>query len=458
VAVQDKDRYYYQNHHQLHHQQLRREIKLINKVIVHGGGYVGLTGAIHLALAGYQVIIYDPDGHTVKTINEGKPRAGEYLDYIDADVKVLVKDNKLLATQDYESIKHEKIHLLAVPTEKGDEPYMGIVKDCILKLHTSIPHEGLIIIESTLKPGTVDELYLPRVHKKDIFLAVCPRLDWFGDKEKNVTTLPRIIGGVTEESRLAANELLTKICKDIRFAKSHREAEFAKAGQNALYFVQIMTAYQLAKLYQNDADMNEVLRLIGVHWRLPQLFLGPGTSGRCVAMGAKYLYGDNDFHFTDKTLLRCALDYDKRWRRIIADRVTHEFPFAAMTQKILVMGIAYRPDFSDFGYSAGLDIAKYLKEYGWDTYINDPIIPKETLDKLNVPTGIVHNDLDAIILATGHSAYSTLPETWHFMKKGLFILDCCGLWERYRTRFETYGLKYKRVGEKGWLENQWIGD
>lgn len=416
----------------------------MNKVIIHGGGYVGLTGAIHLALAGFQAIIYDPDQTTVDSINNGKPRAGEYLGYIDADVQILVKDNKLLATSDYESIEHEKIHLLAVPTEKGDKPCMDIVKECILKLHNSIPHDGLIIVESTLQPGTIDSLYLPRVHKKDIHLAVCPRLDWFGDKEKNVATLPRIIGGVNPESTNAAYDVLKNICKDIRLTR-HGIAEFAKAGQNALYFVQIMAAHQMAENFQNKEDMNEVLKLIGVHWRLPDLFLGPGTSGRCVSMGARYLIDAVDQGYD--SLMEIALRYDLKWRHMVGDRLTRSIK--GLNGKILVMGIAYRPDFSDFGYSAGLDISKYLLNYDWETYIHDPIIAPETLSKL----GAVHtldNSFDAVLLATGHTAYATLPEVVNF-KKGSFVLDASGLWERYRERFKTFGVRYCRIGEKNWL-------
>ena len=158
-------------------------------LVVHGAGYVGLTGGIHAALAGYKVIMYDPDKNVVDAINAGKPKANEYLGYIDAKVEVLVSGNMLVATNDYASVQSEKIHLLAVPTEKGDTPCMDIVKKCILNLHTTVPDGGLIIIESTLQPKTIDSLHLDRVYTGKIHLAVCPRLDWFGDKNKNVGNL-----------------------------------------------------------------------------------------------------------------------------------------------------------------------------------------------------------------------------------------------------------------------------
>jgi UDP-N-acetyl-D-glucosamine dehydrogenase len=419
-------------------------------IVVHGGGYVGLTGAIHAALSGYKVIIYDPDTNVVNAINNGKPRANEYLSYIDANVGVLVKSNMLHATNDYESIQSELYHLLAVPTESGDTPNMSIVKKCITNLHTTVPDSGLIIVESTLQPKTIDSLYIPRVYSNKIGLAVCPRLDWFGDKNKNVGNLPRIVGGVTPESTEKAAWVLGKFCTNTH-KTNHRVAEWAKCGQNALYFVQIMAAHEMAKTFHSDVNFNEALKFIGLHWRLPELFLGPGTSGRCVQMGAQYINNIDSKRYMP--ILEASLHQDFAWRKLIGDVLTKGVsPKCSIeSKKLLVMGIAYRANFSDFGYSAGLDIAKNLKEEDWNISINDPIIHHGILNKL-MPVSTLNDSFDGVLLATGHDAYSQLPDNMINFKKGCFVLDACGLWEKYRESFRENDVIYCRVGDQGWID------
>jgi UDP-N-acetyl-D-mannosaminuronic acid dehydrogenase len=414
------------------------------EIVISGGGYVGLVGAVHFALAGCNVTIYDPDPRTVNGINSGQPRAGEYLSYIDENVATLVKNKKLKATTAYDTINTKMVHLLAVPTEKGDTPDMSIVKSVITKLHESLPKGGTIIVESTVQPGTIDSLDLPRVLNNEIYLAVCPRLDWFADSTKNVTTLPRIVGGVTEHSTIMAANIVGIICKDVH-KTNHRVAEFAKAGQNHLYFVQIMAAYEMARAFQGDVDMNEALKFIGLHWRLPELFLGPGVSGRCIQMGTQYLVNASGDEYMD--IANEALEMNEEWRDIISTIARDK---CSKDGFVLVMGISYRPNFSDFGYSSGLCIANTVNKCKRNVEIHDAVVHNDVLAKtgLKVHTG---GQADVIVLATGHDAYKNIPCETTWWKKGQTVIDCCGLWEQHRKLFDIYGVNYIRVGEQGWM-------
>jgi UDP-N-acetyl-D-glucosamine dehydrogenase len=417
------------------------------EIVVHGGGYCGLTVAIHYALAGVKVTIYDPDSHTVDGINSGQPRAGEYLGYIDRDVRLLVSKGLISATTDFDAIKNKYVHLLDVPTEKLGEPFLEIVKNSIINLSNNVPNKSIIIVESTLQPGTIDEI-LPQITRtvgEDLFIAIAFRQDWFADKDKNVTTLPRYVGGVTTQCTKEAMEIASIICKDVRPTR-YREAELGKAGQNALYFVQIMGAYRFAYEY-NDADTNEVLKIISSHWRIPDLYLNFGTSGRCVAAGAKYLVAGAKNG--SMPLMEDAIDWDKKWRYIVADTVANKLHVG---DKTLVLGMAYRPNFTDMGYSAGLDVAKALKLRGMESYVHDSRIPINTLkNNTNLPISSVNNSFKAVLLATAHDEYLTLPENPELWSSGQIVLDSSGAWEKYKDNFEVFGVHYLRVGSANWL-------
>lgn len=420
------------------------------EIVIHGGGYVGLIGGVHMALAGINVTFYDPDPSVVDAINKGTPKANEYLGYIDDDFHLLVRNGKIKATTDFDSIKSKFVHLLAVPTEKGDEPLMDIVIDCLHKLHDSLPDKALVIVESTVQPGTIESLryHLPRYFNDNLFLAVCPRLDWFADSQKNVTNLPRIIGGTTPQSTIGAKNLLSKICNDIH-TTNHKVAEFAKAGQNHLYFVQIMAAHEMALNFEKDADMNEALKFIGLHWRLPELYLGAGVSGRCIQMGTQYIR-DATPHWSP--IAEASLKMDSTWRDEIAFRLVRDAPFGDQKTKIIVLGVAYRPNFSDFGHSAGLDIATILDLGSWDVSIHDPIVSIDNIKKsTKIQFRALDSTFDSILLATAHTAYLNLPQQMNLWREGQFVLDATGAWEKYRKLFDTYKVNYVRVGEEGWL-------
>jgi UDP-N-acetyl-D-glucosamine dehydrogenase len=414
---------------------------------------------MHYALAGCKVIIYDPDSNTVNSINSGVPRSGEYLGYINENIKKLVSVGGICATTDFNSIKDKLIHLLDVPTEKANAPYLAIVKDSIQTLESCIPSEGIIIVESTLQPGTLDSLYLPRVYNHEISLAVAFRMDWFADCEKNVTNLPRWVGGMNAVSTKKASEIVSIICEDVR-ETNYREAEAGKALQNALYFLQIEGAYQFAETYHKLIDVNEVLKIVGSHWRLPNLYLGAGTSGRCVSMGAKYIVegaksSNNDYGIT-LPLFEQALRYDYNWREKIGDFITKRFDFAQSEKvKILVMGIAYSPNFSDFGNSAGLQIAEYLHRAAWNVYIHDPIVSKYSLQKISKVPFFEGQDVDVILLTTAHDIYKTY-DILNYLRKdnNQLVVDCTGAWDQepYKENFKKNGINYIRVGEQGWLD------
>jgi len=173
--------------------------------------------------------------------------------------------------------------------------------------------------------------------------------------------------------------------------------------------------------------------------------------------GVEGLTGD---YLPYTNLFNQALRYDQKWREVMGDFITKRFTAYESTQvKILIMGIAYSPNFSDFGNSAGLQIAEYLHEHMWDVAIHDPIISDDTLMKATaVPAHfkedrIPFGQFDVIFLATAHDQYKYVPQDIDYIwRKGQIIIDATGEWERYRTMFKGSGATYIRVGEKGWRD------
>ncbi len=425
----------------------------MSDIAIHGLGYVGLTAAVHYARAGWSVLGYDPDPRTVDLINAGKPRAGEFLDYLDSDVFALVRSKRLRATTDFARVREYTTHAVAVPTEYKGHPYDEIIEQVLRRLLDDTPDNTLIMLESTLTPGFLDGfmrrhvIFDARVGNS-AFVAVCPRRDWFADPQKNLETLPRIVGGVTAECTRRAVETISVVSKTIH-TTDYRTAELTKALENALLHVPVMFAYQLAYAMPNH-DVAEALRLAGTHWRLTPLYLGFGTGGRCVPLGTEYLVRASEGRLD---LGARALEWDGKFRTLIADIVEKAAP-----RRVLVLGMAYRPQFRDMGLSPGLAVAQRLSERGVKVYVHDTMWSDGELKRVtglpadvSLKSSTQLHEFDVILLATAHEKYLALPEQEHLWRRGQIVLDGPGAWANHRPLFAEYGVFYRQVGEPGWM-------
>ena len=433
------------------------------EVVYFGGGYVALTASVHFAKAKIPTIIYDIDPTVVTGINRGNPRGREFLSYLHTDVSILVNKGLLRATHNLTDLAGKTNFILAVPSERKGEIWLDPIFESVEKIVRLSETPPTILIESTIPPGTTDKI-IERLHNQfnvqvgeDYFLAVCPRKDWFADQEKNVTTLPRIVGGVTEQCTERALDILQNISHDIRTA-TYKVAEFTKSIENSLFHSHIAYGHQLALAFP-DKDIATALELACLHWRLPKLYLGFGTAGRCVPMGTKALL--NSLYDGAPTRVKnsslslgvAALDTDLILRTRIIDAVKLYYQ-RNKNSRIMIMGLGYRPDFADTGLSPGLEIAQRLTSFGFPVVVHDTLYSAIEIKKNWGLEFLPLSELpscDLILLATPHSSYLPLPHSATLWRSGQTILDANGVWNGCRKLFAEKGVMYKRVGDAGWL-------
>lgn len=428
-------------------------------VAVHALGYVGWSAAVAFSMNGEKVIAYDPDRRTIDAINNGTPRAGDFLEYLG---KVDYQKN-LVATNVFEDTLECDVHILAVPSEKDDEPWMQIVESCLSMIaRERAGKKTLVIIESTLQPGAVDGFIKanPSLISEDLELAVCPRRDWFCDASKNLSTLPRVVGGYTPSATDWACDVLSIVTPREKLMKtSYRTAELTKALENALFHAPIALCHSLALAYP-ELDIAEAARLAATHWRFESfggLHLNLGTSGRCVPLGTKYLREGAGDQIVD--LLDSVLDTEDEMPEAVAQAITRR---VAPHARILILGVAYRPGFRDAGMSGGLRVAAAftspVKIDFCDPVFADHEITALARDKYRVQNfGVVdvaslHEErlatYDAVILATPHAQFADLPE--RFTRLGQVLFDARGVWRSHHEAFRDRGILHLNVGSSGW--------
>jgi UDP-N-acetyl-D-mannosaminuronate dehydrogenase len=242
-----------------------------------------------------------------------------------------------------------------------------------------------------------------------------------------------------------AVDILSTVSKNI-LPTDYQTAELQKVFQNTLYHVLIMTAYELAHIFP-EHNVTQALKFACTHWRLPELYLGFGSGGRCVSVGTRYITDNANFKFEFGDQ---ALAMDEKQRHTIAQIAYRNTP---PNGSILVLGAGYRKDFKDIGLSPGIAVAKILQQGTlFNVYLNDPLWKPEELTKATgVPYGDLFRDYDTVLLATPHTEYNTLPLRNAFWHINQFVLDGPGTWSDLRKHFEFLRVNYHAVGEPGWL-------
>ena len=441
--------------------QLRRELlEGKRKIAVWGTGYIGFSTMANFAAEGVTCVGTDVSERIVSTINLGKPPVANMEYWLGFDTKYLVDSGMMIATLDWKKLMNPEfaVHMIAIPTEKEDEPWDGALADVINKISAntfepdSVP---LVIIESTLTPNKTDQLVIPIIQKngltagKDIFLGVAPRRDWFISPEKNLRSLPRIVGGTNPETTELMKEVLGIVCDHLVPAPDHRHAEIVKSVENAYRHMDITLANQLSLAYPN-LNMIEVLKLVGTKWNVNVYHPSFGSGGYCIPLSSKYvLEGAEKPEWL--TLLKDTVETDSRLPEIIADRIADRG-----FKSVGILGLSYKGDLKVHVLSPAIRLSKRLVERGVSVKVNDPYYTGEEIkritgaDTFSFPSDL--QDFEAVIIVAGHRIYKAVPETklLNHLKGCKLILDNLEeTWKDFDLR--TAGIEYHTAGDSGWL-------
>ena len=320
----------------------------------------------------------------------------------------------------------------------------------------SAPDPLLVIIESTLTPNKTDDLVIPVLEKKglqvgqDILLGVAPRRDWFISPEKNLRTLPRIVGGTTPETSKLMVEVLSIVCDKLIPAPDHRHAEIVKSVENAYRHMEITLANQLSLAYPS-LNMIEVLRLVGTKWNVNVYHPSFGSGGYCIPLSSKYvLEGAEKPEYL--TLLKETVSTDSRLPSIVANRIADKG-----FKNVGILGLSYKGDLKVHVLSPTLRISKTLIERDVKVKINDPYYTPEEIKKLTgadtfpFPEGL--SEFECVVIVAGHRLYKAIPERKLFshLRRCKLVLD--NLEETWRTfDWTSLGIKYHIAGDSNWLQ------
>ena len=430
------------------------------RLAVWGTGYIGFSTMANFAAQGVRCVGTDVSESIVESIAAGKIPVPNMEYWLGFDTKYLITSGTMKATTDWKSVLERDfaVHMIAIPTEKADKPWDGALEDVITKIATNVERSTdppLIIIESTLTPNKTDTLVLPILEKnglkvgKDILVGVAPRRDWFISPEKNLKSLPRIVGGCTPDTTEQMIEVLSIVCDKLIPAPDHRHAEIVKSVENAFRHSEITLANQLSLAYPG-LNMTEVLRLVGTKWNVGTFHPSFGTGGYCIPLSSKYvLEGAEKPEYL--TILKETIATDTILPRIIADKV-----IASGLKNVGILGLSYKGDLKVHVLSPTLGLAKRLREHNINLKVNDPYYTEDEVRKIvqvdtfSFPDGL--SEFECVLIVAGHRLYKAIPETElksHLKKCKLIIDNLEETWKH--VDWASTGIKYFVAGDSNWL-------
>jgi len=427
---------------------------------VWGTGYIGYSTMANFAANGVKCVGADIDPSIVQTINDGKVPVPNLEYWLGFDPKPLVDTGMIRATLDWHELLDPKVavHMIAIPTEKGDKPWDGALRDVMQKIageDARPDNPKLVVIESTLTPGKTDELVIPTLESarlkvgRDILAGVAPRRDWFISPEKNLKHLPRVLGGTTPEATKRMTDVLSIICDRLLPASDHRHAEMIKSIENAYRHVEITLANQLSLAYPN-IDMTEVLRLVGTKWNIGVYHPSFGSGGYCIPLSSQYVLSGTK-QPEKLSILKAAVETDKTQPHAVADSIV-----ARGGKRVGILGLSYKGDLKVHILSPTLGIVQRLGERKVEVKVHDPYYSEEEIRKITgveafvFPTGL--KEFDTIIITAGHRMYGAVPEAvlLENLHNCKLILDNVEeTWKKFN--FKQQGIAYHVAGDAGWL-------
>jgi UDP-N-acetyl-D-glucosamine dehydrogenase len=386
-------------------------------VSVIGLGYVGLPLAVEFAKVGYRVTGIDADGARVAEINA---RSCPIQDVDAKTLKQVVDAGALSATLDFAVLKDVDAISICVPTPLGKtkEPDISYIMSVSGEIRRHLRAGQLIVLESTTYPGTTDEVLLPLFEEsglklgQDFFLAFSPERIDPGNHKFQLTNTPKIIGGTTPECTQVAQLLYEQIIDQVVPVSSSRAAEMVKLLENTFRAVNIGLVNEVALMCDRlELDVWEIIDAASTKpFGFMPFYPGPGLGGHCIPLDPHYLAWKLKTLDYRARFIELADDINTSMPHHVVNRVTdvlNEGSKSVKGAKLLVLGVAYKPDTNDLRESPALEVIRLLQMKGGDVSFHDPYITHVEIPNLTY-TELSHSILnwaDCVIITTHHSVY-----------------------------------------------------
>ncbi len=404
---------------------LRDKIQSNSAVVgVIGLGYVGLPLARAFWSAGFRVLGFEVDPKKVAQLNSG----GNYLRHLGDDfVAEMAKTGRFEATADTARMAEADALLLCVPTPLGKhlEPDLSYVENTTDAV-AAVLHKGqLVVLESTTYPRTTREIMLPRLEATglkcgvDFFLAYSPEREDPGRKDHTTQTIPKLVGGIDAPSGELAVALYRKAIREVIPVSSAEVAEAAKILENVYRAVNIALVNEMKMILgAMGIDVWEVIEAAKTKpFGFQAFYPGPGLGGHCIPIDPYYLTWKAREVGMPTRFIELAGEVNHLMPEHVVRKTAlalNDHGKAVKGSRVLVLGLAYKPDVDDVRESPSFELITRLRDRGASVDYNDPHVPQThpmrhypelpLMKSVDLSPQVLAS-YDCVLVATDHKAY-----------------------------------------------------
>lgn len=398
---------------------MKKRIKSGNfKVAIVGLGYVGLPLAVEFAKNGITALGFEINEKKVKTLKKGKT----YIpDVVSKEIKDAVSKGKFLPTAGFAGLGGCDAVIICVPTplRKSRDPDISFIINAAGTVAKRLKKGMVVILESTTYPGTTREVVKPILEKsglkagKDFFLSFSPERVDPGNKVYKIRNTPKVVGGINKASTELSALVYSKIAEKVIPVSSAETAETVKLLENTFRAVNIAMINEFALMA--DKLNLDVWEIVEAAASKPFGFMpfqpGPGIGGHCIPLDPHYLaWKMKTLNFEPRFIeLAGAINsaMPEHIVRRIAD-ILNEGGKPLSSSKILVIGMAYKPDITDDRESPARDIFALLLRKGAKVNYHDPYVKKTGIEgRIHKSAALTPSEIgkyDCVAIITPHSS------------------------------------------------------
>ncbi len=431
---------------------------MIERLAVVGMGYVGIPVATLFAESGLDVVGLDVDERKVSELSAGRYPIEGHEPGLPELIASNVAAGRLRATTDYDALADRDVILVCVDTpfdEAAFEPRYDRLRGAVEGIGKRLQPGKLVVIESTIAPGTMDRVVRPTLEDasglvagKDFLLGNCPERVMPGKLLGNLRKYDRVMGGINEATHEAMRAVYSRFVEGELTPADMLTAEVVKTFENTYRDVEIALANEFARYCdQLGVDFHAVRGLVNKvedrNLHLP----GTGVGGHCIPKDTYLLAYGTKGTFTPEMML-LARRINDAMPDYLAARTLEELKAAgrdADGAKVAVLGLSYLGNSDDTRNTPSVPLVKHLREAGAVVRVHDPLAGpvggvEPELDLEGVLAGA-----DAVVIATAHDEYRKLDLAATASKlRTPILVDGRHVFERAAA--EAAGFRYRGVG------------
>jgi UDP-N-acetyl-D-glucosamine dehydrogenase len=374
------------------------------KVTVIGQGYVGLPLAVAAANSGFTVYGFDVNDEKIASLKEGKSFIEDLSDQV---IKACVDSQRYIPTTDQKIVEDSAIILICVPTPLSHDhkPDLSALISATNAVGKNLRAGSLVIIESTIEPGTCRTTLLPILIQESglvesaFDLAYSPERIDPTNKNWGITNTPKLVAGLTDNAARRAEEFYGKFIESIIICSSLEIAETAKLLENSFRLVNISFINELAIFCQKiGIDITEVISAAASKpYGFMPFYPGVGVGGHCIPVDPIYLANAAKAVGAPSRFIELADQINQEMPGYFVGRAEEKIG-GLQAKKVLVVGVSYKPNVADVRESPVESLITGLKQKGAQVSWHDDLV-KEWNGENSVA---LSSGFDLAIIATPH--------------------------------------------------------